>query len=217
LEVSLEVHPKRTFASALGWPGWCRAGKTEEAAIEALADYEVRYRLVAHRAGLTLGAGAAEEIEVVERLAGDATTAFGAPGTVGARDLDPLTAGQAQRQADLVEASWAVLAAVVAVAPADLRKGPRGGGRDRDRVAAHVAAAEFSYARKLDIRRRAPDPMDHEASAALRSEVLAVLRAARAGAPAGPKGWPPRYVARRVAWHALDHAWEIEDRSDPVG
>jgi hypothetical protein len=30
-----------------------------------------------------------------------------------------------------------------------------------------------------------------------------------------PKGWPPRYAARRIAWHALDHAWEIEDRSEP--
>ena len=31
----------------------------------------------------------------------------------------------------------------------------------------------------------------------------------------GPRGgvrWSPRYFVRRVAWHALDHAWEIEDR-----
>jgi len=27
------------------------------------------------------------------------------------------------------------------------------------------------------------------------------------------RSWPPRYAARRIAWHALDHAWEIEDRS----
>ena len=24
--------------------------------------------------------------------------------------------------------------------------------------------------------------------------------------------WGPRYFVRRSAWHALDHAWEIEDR-----
>jgi hypothetical protein len=24
--------------------------------------------------------------------------------------------------------------------------------------------------------------------------------------------WEPRYAVRRSAWHALDHAWEIEDR-----
>jgi hypothetical protein len=27
--------------------------------------------------------------------------------------------------------------------------------------------------------------------------------------------WQPRYFVRRSAWHALDHAWEIEDRSRP--
>jgi len=34
----------------------------------------------------------------------------------------------------------------------------------------------------------------------------------------GPRGgdrWPARYAIRRSAWHALDHAWEIEDRSEP--
>jgi hypothetical protein len=211
--VSLEVHPKRTFASALDWPGWCRSGKTEEAAIEALAGYLDRYRRVAERAGLKLGARAAREVEVVERLPGDATTAFGVPGAVGERDHDGLTARQAERRADLVEAAWAVLAEVAASAPAELRKGPRGGGRDRDKIVDHVATAEFSYARKVEIRLKAPDPVTDEASAALRAEVLDWLRAARAGDPPGPKGWPPRYLARRIAWHALDHAWEIEDRS----
>jgi len=31
----------------------------------------------------------------------------------------------------------------------------------------------------------------------------------------GPRGgtlWTPCYYVRRVAWHTLDHAWEIEDR-----
>ena len=217
LDVSLEVHPKRTFASALDWPGWCRSGKTEEAALEALADYASRYRPVVEGAGLKLGVRAASQIEVVEWLPGDATTAFGAPGAIGERDHQPLTARQAARQADLVEAAWAVLTDVAAKAPAELRKGPRGGGRDRDKIVDHVAAAEFGYARKLDIRHKAPDPVTDPALAALRSEVLEALRAARSGDPPAPKGWPPRYLARRIAWHALDHAWEIEDRSGPSG
>jgi hypothetical protein len=29
-------------------------------------------------------------------------------------------------------------------------------------------------------------------------------------------GRPPRYAIRRIAWHVLDHAWEIEDKSDPA-
>jgi hypothetical protein len=24
--------------------------------------------------------------------------------------------------------------------------------------------------------------------------------------------WTPLFAARRAAWHALDHAWELEDR-----
>jgi hypothetical protein len=33
--------------------------------------------------------------------------------------------------------------------------------------------------------------------------------------PRGGKRWPARYAIRRSAWHALDHAWEIEDRAGP--
>jgi hypothetical protein len=53
-----------------------------------------------------------------------------------------------------------------------------------------------------------------EEAAAVRTAVSEVLAAARSGEPlGGVKGWPARYAARRIAWHALDHAWEIEDRS----
>ena len=25
--------------------------------------------------------------------------------------------------------------------------------------------------------------------------------------------WPPAHIIRRTAWHALAHAWELEDKS----
>lgn len=31
--------------------------------------------------------------------------------------------------------------------------------------------------------------------------------------PRGGKMWRPRYFVRRTAWHVLDHAWELEDRT----
>ena len=34
-----------------------------------------------------------------------------------------------------------------------------------------------------------------------------------ASGPRGGKIWSPRFFARYVAWHTLDHAWEIEDRA----
>jgi hypothetical protein len=54
---------------------------------------------------------------------------------------------------------------------------------------------------------------DKVAVQATRKAILDAIRTS-AGAPqTGEKRWPPRYVARRMAWHLLDHAWEIEDRS----
>ena len=35
--------------------------------------------------------------------------------------------------------------------------------------------------------------------------------AVRAGAPGAT--WPLGYAVRRFAWHVLDHAWEVEDKS----
>ena len=57
----------------------------------------------------------------------------------------------------------------------------------------------------------------HKQLGETRAAILdALARSARGELPKrGPRGgirWPARYFARRVAWHELDHAWEIEDR-----
>jgi hypothetical protein len=210
--VYLEVGSKRVFACSIDWPGWARSGKDEDAALAALADYAPRYAVVAERAGKRFSARAGEDLEVVERVKGSATTEFGAPGVVPALDGEALTPHAAHKAADLVVASWAVLAAVAKKSPAALRKGPRGGGRDRDKMLQHVLSAEAAYARKIDVRHKEPALGDTAAVRALRDDIVAVLRAARSGEPPREKGWPPRYAARRIAWHVLDHAWEMEDR-----
>jgi hypothetical protein len=210
--VYLEVGQRRVFASAADWPGWCRSGKDEARALESLAAYADRYAAVAGLAALDVPAGA--DFEVVERLPGDATTEFGAPSAVAEGDRRALTPAQGERLAGLVEAAWQALDRIVADAPAGLRKGPRGGGRDRDKVVEHVLGAEAAYARKLGVKHRQPAVGDASAIAALRGEVAAALRARSGGQPPVPNGWPPRYAARRIAWHVLDHAWEIEDRSE---
>jgi hypothetical protein len=213
--VYLEVGARRVFACALDWPGWCRSGRDEERALAALAAAAPRYAVAAKEAGVRFPARAGDAFDVVERIPGTATTDFGAPGEAAAADAEPLTRQQARRQAALVAASWTILDRVAAGAPAELRKGPRGGGRDRDAIVEHVAAAEFAYARKLGIRHRQPGPGDvaGETLSALRAALLETLGQASSGEAPVPKGWRPRYAARRIAWHALDHAWEIEDRS----
>jgi len=212
-KVYLEVGAKKVFACALDWPGWCRSAKTEEAALEVLAAYAGRYEPVAAEAGIRFPKSAGDGFDLVERIPGSATTDFGAPDMVATADRERLTKARAERLAALVKASWTVFDSVVADAPAELRKGPRGGGRDRDKIVDHVLGSEVSYVRTIGLRFRQPDPADAQAVDQLRTAVCETLRTARAPAPDPEKGWPYRYAARRIAWHALDHAWEIEDRT----
>jgi hypothetical protein len=214
--VYLEVGKKRVFACALDWPGWCRSGKTDQLALESLADYAPRYALVAEQAGIDFPTTAGEVMWVVELVQGSATTDFGAPAATAARDAGPLAGAEADRAVALLKAAWAAFHQVASTAPAELRKGPRGGGRDRDKIIDHVLGTEASYARKLGIKHPQPAMDDDAAIAGLRDAVLAVL-APSDGTLLSPKGWLPRYAARRFAWHALDHAWEIQDRGDPAG
>ena len=196
-DVYLEVGRKKVFACAVDWPGWARSGRTEQAALEALRAYAPRYAAVAP----DLDPG---ELHVVGRLPGTATTDFGAPDARGEWDAAPLPPAEADRLAGLLDRCWQVFDDVVAGAPAELRKGPRGGGRDRDAVVDHVCEAERSYTRTIGVKVAPRTPWPEQ-----RTAVLAGVRA-----PAAGTSWPVRYYVRRAAWHVLDHAWEVEDRSE---
>ena len=210
--VSVESTRKKAFATAVDWPGWSRSGKTEELAVAALADYAPRYAIVAAKAGVSFQPG---EYEVVERTGGESGTDFGVPSSITKLDSRPVEAREAQRLARIVEAAWTVFAQVAATAPAELRKGPRGGGRDRDKMVGHVAESDTYYAREIGITGKRPNPTDDAAIKAMRAAMLEILRQPSDGSPLAERKWTARYAARRIAWHALDHAWEMEDRSDP--
>jgi hypothetical protein len=207
---------KRMFAGSLDWPGWGRFdkgfGKGEQVALEALAAYRDRYAVVAKEAGLKFPAKV--EFEVVERVPGSGTTDFGAPGSIADRDREPVSRREAEKMVALLTASWQLFDQFATEAPAALRKGPRGGGRDRDKMVWHVVESEFGYARVIGIKHPVPAPDDKKAVAALREEVAAVLGRPSDGGPLAGKKWPARYAARRFAWHVLDHLWEMEDRSE---
>lgn len=212
LRLLVEATPKKVYVSALDWPGLARWGKTEEDAIEALLAAFPRYGRVAHRAGERFDP-TDWDLEVVERVEGDAGTAFGVPAIVAAADREATDAREAKRLAAFVEAAWAEFDETAGRAPESLRKGPRGGGRDRSKVVEHVHGADQSYASVIGVR----GPVDTAgAVAALRAAMLDVLRVPSDGSPVAGKKWPARYAARRIAWHALDHAWEVEDRSEPA-
>ena len=210
----LERGDKKVFACSVDWPGWCRSGKDDDAALAALAAYEPRYRSAISRARARFPRDAVRDLSVVERVAGSGATDFGVPHAVPDVDRRRISAADAKRNATILRAAWATLDRVVAASPPSLRKGPRGGGRDRDPMLDHVVEAERSYARTIGVRHPPFDPADTTARDAMRAEVLDVLSEPSDGSPlGGAKGWPARYAVRRFTWHVLDHAWEMQDKS----
>jgi hypothetical protein len=160
------------------------------------------------------------DLKIVERLTGDATTDFGAPSIAPAADARPFTDRDLDRQVRILRASWRALdRAADAAEGVELTKGPRGGGRELPAIVGHVVGAEASYARRILAKTPAVDGVDAVAARddVREAAVEALERAATGDLPErGPRGgklWSARYFVRRAAWHVLDHAWEIEDRS----
>jgi hypothetical protein len=195
--VYVEETSRSAFAMALDWPGWCRRAKTADLALETLLDYRNRY------AEIVTSEFNPGNIKVVATLAGNATTDFGAPDARGPWDVKPLTRAEATRQLGLVQDCWNYFDRVVAKAPAALRKGPRGGGRDRDAVVDHVREAERAYVSRIGSRVAPRAPCKE-----VRAVIIDTLRTGSTNPT-----WPTRYAVRRLAWHLSDHAWEIQDRS----
>jgi hypothetical protein len=217
VETYLEVGAKRVFAGALEWPGWCRSARHEEDALEALLAYGPRYAGVLKGSGVRFTPPArTSTLEVVERLKGDATTDFGAPSIAPRADARSVDRRWLARQEKILRACWKAFDRAAESVRGPLQKGPRGGGREVDAIVAHVVGAEASYARMIGAKAKGVD----DAVAARDDERAIVLEglegAVTDGIPAGPRGgkrWSAPYFARRAAWHVLDHAWEIEDRS----
>jgi hypothetical protein len=224
IDVYLEIGKKRAFAGAVDWPGWCRGGRDEGAALQALCDCGPRYARVLELAGLEFQPPAdVSAFAVVERLAGNATTDFGAPDVAPSGDLRPVAAAELRRFQALLQACWRAFdAAARAATGKELRKGPRGGGRELEGVVQHVLGADGGYLARLawKVEKGEAASLADELARTRQAILDALAAAAHGGVPErGPRGgvrWTPRYFVRRVAWHVLDHAWEIEDRSVDV-
>jgi hypothetical protein len=220
MRVYLEVGTRRAFAGALEWPGWSRSGRDEDSALQALVEYGPRYaEAVGHTAAELPLPTDWTELVIVERLEGNATTDFGAPAVAPSSDAEPVDEAEARRLTGLLEACWTTFdRAAEAASSLVLRKGPRGGGRELDAIVDHVLQADVAYLSRLGGKYRAGGDDETVETANIRSAFVQALSSRVRGEPL-PQGrrvrsvWSPRYAVRRSAWHALDHAWEIEDRA----
>jgi hypothetical protein len=221
VDVYLEVGTDRVFAGAIEWPGWSRSARREEGALEALFAAASRYATAvrgarpAFRTPTTI-----EDLEVVERLTGDSGTNFGALSVAPAADRRELDRRELTRLRRLLERGWTAFDSAVNDAEGvELRKGPRGGGRELDAIVEHVVGAEAGYVARLAAPRPRTEAADPRTAApeVRAAAVDALARAVTDGLPeTGPRGgaiWTPRFFVRRAAWHVLDHTWEIEDRA----
>jgi hypothetical protein len=220
IAVYLEVGKKRTFACAVEWPGWCRSGRDAGSALRALAETAPRYAAILHAARIPFDTPADESsLAVVEEVEGNATTDFCAPDASPPSDARPVDAPELERLGGLLRAYWRAFdRAVEAARGHELRKGPRGGGRDLEGIVRHVMNAERGYLARLA--RKLPPGDEADPAGELRRVHEATLEALAASVRGevperGPRGgliWTPRNAVRRVGWHAIDHVWEIEDR-----
>jgi hypothetical protein len=221
IDVYLEVGKKKTFAGAIDWPGWSRSGGDETSALQSLFDYAPRYGRVLRNTRLGFKApGDISAFRVIERLEGDATTDFGAPGLAPSSDAEPVDSVELKRLQKILKACWRAFDEnVEATTGKTLLKGPRGGGRELEGIIQHLLGSDAGYVAQVGWKLPKVDDRD-EVTTQLERTRQGILKgltsSARGEIPArGPRGglrWSPRYFVRRVAWHELDHSWELEDR-----
>ena len=214
LRVMIEIGPKgkKVVAVAPDWPGLERGAKTEEAAIARLQSYLPRYAQVAKLAGMDQAFAALTTVDVVEHYPGTGSTDFwGISFAFSSIDLQALSSEALDRELRLMQACWAFFDTVRFRVSAELQKGPRGGGRDRDQIVQHTLRTEQDWAGKLGLHTLEGADLTDELVSAHRSAYCTAIRAFHSEGKMA-RTWPLRYLIRHTAYHTLDHAWEMEDK-----
>jgi hypothetical protein len=205
---------KRAVAIALDWPGWSRGAKTVEVALDTLESYRERYRPVAGLAGMARDFDACGPLEIVEDKVGTGSTDFwGISFSPSSTELDPMDEAELERGITLLSACWTFFDAVAARVSPEMRKGPRGGGRERDAIIRHVFRVEsLDFAKQVGLQMPDGPILAGEALRRYREGYVAGMRAYNAGAVKRMRSWTLPFLVRHSAFHTLDHAWEMEDK-----
>ena len=213
----IERGPKNrhSVAFALDWPGWSRGAKTAELAVETLESYRERYRPIADLAGLTRDFDAAGPLEVVEERVGTGSVDFwGISFSASSTEHGPMGEAELERAITLLESAWAYFDGVGARVSPEMRKGPRGGGRDRYRIIRHTIRTESEdFARQVGLKIPEEAALTPDGLRQHRVTYVAAMRAYNAGEiEKRMRSWTLPFLIRHSAFHTLDHAWEMEDK-----
>lgn len=206
---------KRTVAFGIDWPGWSRGARSAELALEMLESYRERYRPVAGLAGLAREFDAAGHLEIVEDKVGTGSTDFwGISFSPSATEHGPMTDAEFERGITLLRACWAFFDGVAARVSPEMRKGPRGGGRDRDRIIRHTIRTESEdFAKQVGLRIPEDGALSPDGLRQHRDAYVEAMRAYNAGhVERRMRSWTLPFLIRHSGYHTLDHAWEMEDK-----
>jgi hypothetical protein len=205
---------KKVVAFSLDWPGWSRGAKTADDALETLEAYRERYRPIAELAGMAVEFDAAGPIEVVEDKVGTPSVDFWAISfSAASTEQDPMDPATLERGITILRACWAYFDSVAARVSPEMRKGPRGGGRDRDRIISHVIRVESEdFASGVGLRIPEGGALEPGALAPYREDYVAAMHAYNAGEVKPMRSRTLAFLIRHSAFHNLDHAWEMEDK-----
>jgi hypothetical protein len=206
---------KRSVAFSLDWAGWERGAKTPELALETLEAYRARYRPIAELAGLIGEFDSAGRLDVVEDHVGSGSTDFwGISFAPSSLETEPMDNATLERDIRLLQGCWAFFDAVAARVSAEMRAGPRGGGRDRNRIVRHVIRNESEeFAKRVGLKIPEEAALTPEGLRQHRESYVEAMRAYNAGqTQKRMKNWNLPYLIRHSAFHNLDHAWEMEDK-----
>lgn len=205
---------KKAVAFAVDWPGWSRGAKTADMAIEVLESYRERYRPIAVAAGLGKEFDATGPLQVVaEEIAPGSTDFWGISFAPSDLEVEPMADADLERKITILQACWSYFDAVGARVSADLQKGPRGGGRDRDLIIRHTIRVESEeFAKRLGLRIPERGALTPKGLRDYRRDYLATMRAYNAGEGKRMRSWNLPFLIRHSAYHSMDHAWEMEDK-----
>jgi hypothetical protein len=217
IRVTLEIglRGKRVVAVAADWPGLERAATTEDAAIERLLSYVPRYAPVAKLAGMEAEFAAStigSAVDLVEHYPGTGSTDFwGISFAFSGIDQQAMSGDELERELTLMRACWVFFDKVRSRVSAEMQKGPRGGGRDRDRIVRHTLFSELDFTKKVGVLTPWEEMLTDEGLSAHRDAYCQAIRGLHSQNKMARK-WPLRYLIRHTAFHTLDHAWEMEDK-----